>query len=141
MKVIFLEDDRVEEVSDGYARNYLIPKGLAVVATPQALVAAEKRREKRKKELEKKKEEMRALAEKISSLEVQLEVEAGEEGKLFGSVTSLDIVEALRKASGIELDKRKVELTDPIKTIGEYKVLVKLFPEVSATLKVKVSPK
>jgi len=141
MKVIFLEDDRVEEVSEGYARNYLIPRKLAVVATPQALAAAEKRKEAKRKELEKKREEMRALAEKLSSLEVLVEAEAGEEGKLFGAVTAADIVETLRKVSGIELDKRKVELGDPIKTVGEYKVSVKLFPEINATLKVKVSAK
>jgi large subunit ribosomal protein L9 len=136
-----LEDDRVEEVSEGYARNYLIPRKLAVLATPQALAAAEKRKEAKRKELEKRKEEMQALAERLSSLEILMEVEAGEEGKLFGSVTAADIVEALRKASGIELDKRKVELTDPIKTVGEYKVSVKLFPEVVASLKVKVLAK
>jgi len=141
MKVIFLEDDRVEEVSEGYARNYLIPRKLAVVATPQALAAAEKRKEAKRKELEKKKEKMRVLAEKLSSLEVLVEAEAGEEGKLFGAVTAADIVETLRKVSGIELDKRKVELGDPIKTVGEYKVSVKLFPEINATLKVKVSAK
>lgn len=139
MKVVFLEDDRVEEVSDGYARNYLLPRKLAILATLQAVASAEKRREKRKAELEERKTEMQALAEKLSALEVVVEADAGEGGKLFGSVTSADIAEAVQKISGTEIDRKKVELQEPIKVIGEYTVAVKLFQEVTATLKVKVS--
>lgn len=139
MKVIFLEDDRVEEVSDGYARNYLLPRKLAVSATPQALASAEKRREKRKAELEERKTEMQSLAEKLSALEVVVEMDAGEGGKLFGSVTTADIADAIKKASGTEIDKKRIEIQEPIKVVGEYTVPVKLFQEVTAALKLKVS--
>lgn len=141
MKVIFLEDDHIEDVSEGYARNYLIPRKLAVLATPQAIAAAEKRKEQRKAELEKKRSEMQSLAEKLSSVEVVIKVEAGEEGKLFGSVTASDIADACKKTSGIEIDKRKIVLPDPIKVIGDYNIPVKLFSDITASLKVKVSPK
>jgi large subunit ribosomal protein L9 len=141
MKVIFVEDDRIEAVSDGYARNYLLPNKLAMIATPAALAAAEKRREKRKQELEKRKAEMQALAEKLAALEIVVEADAGEGGKLFGSVTAADIAEAARKAGGVEIDKRKILLEEPIRTIGEYSVPLKLHPDVTAALKLKVSAK
>lgn len=141
MKVIFLEDDRVEEVSDGYARNYLLPRKLAVLATPGALAEVERRREEKKAELEKKRAEMQALAEKLSEAEVEIKVDAGEEGKLFGSVTSSDIAEAIKERVGVEVDKRKIEIEEPIKVLGEYKVQVKLFQDITAFLKVKVSAK
>lgn len=134
-----MEDDRVEEVSDGYARNYLLPRKLAVSATPQALASAEKRREKRKAELEERKTEMQSLAEKLSALEVVVEMDAGEGGKLFGSVTTADIADAIKKASGTEIDKKRIEIQEPIKVVGEYTVPVKLFQEVTAALKLKVS--
>jgi large subunit ribosomal protein L9 len=141
MKVIFVEDDRIEAVSDGYARNYLLPNKLAMIATPAALAAAEKRRGKRKEELEKRKAEMQALAEKLAALEIVVEADAGEGGKLFGSVTAADIAEAARKAGGVEIDRRKILLEEPIRTIGEYSVPLKLHPDVTAALKVKVSAK
>lgn len=141
MKVIFVEDDRIEAVSDGYARNYLLPNKLAMMATPAALAAAEKRRGKRKEELEKRKAEMQALAEKLAALEIVVEADAGEGGKLFGSVTAVDIAEAARKAGGVEIDRRKILLEEPIRTIGEYSVPLKLHPDVTAALKVKVSAK
>ena len=87
MKVIILEDDRVENVSDGYARNFLLPRGLAALATPAAIAAVEKRREKKQTEIEKKKQEMRASAEQLGALEVAITADVGEGGKLFGSTT------------------------------------------------------
>jgi len=141
MKVIFLEDDRIEAVSDGYARNYLLPRQLAILATASALAAAEKRREKKAAELEKQKGQMQALAEKLSALEIVVEADAGEGGKLFGSITSSDIAEAVKKKAGIELDKKKIELEEPLKTVGDYVVPVKLFQNINASLKIKVSAK
>jgi large subunit ribosomal protein L9 len=141
MKVIVLEDDRIENVSDGYARNYLLPRKLAILATPQAIASTEKRREKRKTELEQKRAEMRALAEKLEKLEIEISADAGEGGKLFGSITSADIAQAASQLSGAEIDKKKIELEEPIKVVGEHKVTLKLFSEVTAALKVKVSPK
>jgi len=141
MKVIFLEDDRIEDVSEGYARNYLLPRKEAVLATPPALASAEKRREKRKAELGKKRAEMQALADRLSESELEIKVDAGEEGKLFGSVTPGDIAEAAMKTLGIELDRKKIDLEESIKLVGEYTVTAKLFQDIAAKLKVKVSPK
>lgn len=141
MKVIFLEDDRIEDVSDGYARNFLLPNKLAVSASPAALKAAEKRREKRKTELEQRRGEMQALAEKLEALEIGIAADAGEGGKLFGSVTAADVAEAVKALSGIELDRRKIALHEAIKSLGDYSATVKLHPEVTATLKLKVTAK
>jgi len=141
MKVIFIEDDRIEAVSDGYARNYLLPRKLAILATASALAAAEKRREKKAAELEEQKGQMQVLAEKLSTLEIVVEADAGEGGKLFGSITSSDIVEAIKKKAGIELDKKKIELEEPLKMVGDYVVTVKLIQNINASLKVKVSAK
>lgn len=141
MKVIILEDERVENVSDGYARNYLLPRKLAVPATPQAIAAAEKRREKKKAEMEQKKAEMQQLADKLAALEIEIPADAGEEGKLFGSITAADIAEAVKKTAGIEIDKKKIDIADPIKALGAHQASVKLFAEVKATLKLKIYAK
>jgi len=141
MKVIFVEDDRVENVSEGYARNYLIPNRLVIAATGQALAAVEKRKDKKAAEVAGKRSEAEALAARLSEFEVEIKVDAGEGGKLFGSVTAAAIAEAVRKQAGIEIDRRKVELRDPIKNTGEYSVPVKLIQDVFAKLKLKVSPR
>jgi len=141
MKVIFLEDDRVEEVSDGYARNFLFPRKLAAPITASALAAAEKRKEKKKAEIEQRRAEMQTLADKLSALEILVEADAGEGGKLFGSVTSSDIAEAVKKSAGVDVDRKKIELNEPIKIVGDYIVPAKLFHEVTANLKIKVSAK
>ena len=139
MKVIILEDDRIENVADGYARNYLLPRKLAQAATPQAVAAVEKRKEKKKAEIERKKIETQAVAEKLSAAEIVIEADAGEGGKLFGSVTPADIAAAVKKTTGIEVDKRKIDLREPLKAAGDYAVTVKLFQDITATLKIKVS--
>jgi large subunit ribosomal protein L9 len=139
MKVIFTEDDRIEEVSDGYARNYLLPKKLAALATPGNLAAAERRKEERRAELEKKRLEQKELSEKLASQEITILADSGEGGKLFGSVTAADIADAVKKKTGIDLDKKKITLGEPIKMIGEYSVSVKLFQDISAKLKIKIS--
>jgi len=141
MKVIFVEDDRVENVSEGYARNYLIPNRLVIAATGQALAAVEKRKDKKAAEVAGKRSEAEALAARLSEFEVEIKVDAGEGGKLFGSVTAAAIAEAVRKQAGIEIDRRKVELRDPIKNTGDYSVPVKLIQDVFAKLKLKVSPR
>jgi large subunit ribosomal protein L9 len=144
MKVILREDveklgraGEVVKVADGYGRNYLIPRNLAVVADVRNLKALEHDRrviEARAKKLRKSAE---ALAEKISATALTLAAKAGEEGKLFGSVTSRDVAEALEKA-GVAVDRRHVLLPDPIKQVGEYKVKVRLaegiVPEVSVSV-------
>lgn len=141
MKVIFLEDDRIEDVSNGYARNYLFPNKLAIAATPDAVIAAGKRREKRKLQLDKRRAELQALADKLSALEINLSATAGEGGRLFGTITTTEIAQAIKQNSGIEIDKRKIELASPIKTTGEYPVRIKLFHEITAAPKVIVAAK
>lgn len=139
MKVIFLEDDRIEKVSEGYARNYLLPRRLAILATPKAEALVEKRKEKKQAEVEKKKTELRAVAEKLAAAEIVIMADAGEGGKLFGSITTADIVKAVKETLGVEIDKRKVIIVDSIKMIGDYKVQVKLFHDLFAPLAIKVA--
>lgn len=145
MKVILKADVKalgkkghVVDVSDGYARNFLFPKGLAIEATAGNLndLASKKANEERKKEKEK--QDAQALAAKLSSISVEVLVKTGEGGRLFGSITNKEIAEALKKAYGIELDKRKLELKEPIKALGTFTVHAKLHPEVSAQLQVHV---
>lgn len=141
MKVILFEDYSVQNVSDGYARNFLLPRGLAILATEKAIAAAGRKAVQKKVEIDKRRAEMQAVADKLSSLGIEIKVDAGEEGKLFGSVTSADIAKAVQQAAGLEIDKRKITLEAPIKAIGEHNVKIKLFSEVTASLIVKVSAK
>lgn len=148
MKVILRKDepklgeaDTLVNVSDGYARNYLFPRKIAVPATAAETAALEKRKEEREKERAKKRAEFEELARKLAALELSIEADVGDEGKLFGSVTSQDIASAVHKTANIEIDKKKIELADPIKIIGEYKVPIKLYRDVSADLRVKVIAK
>ncbi|MBR6472584.1 MAG: 50S ribosomal protein L9 [Firmicutes bacterium] len=144
MKVILLEDVRgsgkagdVVKVSDGYARNMLIPKGLAMEATPQNIKQLEKRKEAAQKKLAEEKAAASELAEKLKDVGIVIKTKAGENGKVFGSITSRDIAEAL-KNMGFEVDKKKIQLDSPIKNIGVTVVPIKLFSEVSAKVKVRV---
>jgi large subunit ribosomal protein L9 len=148
MKVVLRKDmsklgeaDSLVEVSDGYARNYLFPRKIAVPVTSAEVAALEKRRSEKEKKLAEKKSEFEELAKKLSSLEFSIPVDAGEGGKLFGSVTSQDIAAEVQKSANIEIDKKRIELADPIKALGEYSIPVKLFQDVTANLKVKIIPK
>jgi large subunit ribosomal protein L9 len=145
MKVILQENMEnlghigdVVKVAPGYARNYLIPKGIAMLANEKNTKALEHA----KRQLEYKKNKMLELAKgivaKIEGLVLNLVHSAGEEGKLFGAVTNMELAEQL-KAHGIEIDRKKIVLADPIKHTGEYSIPVKIHPEVTATLKVIVS--
>ena len=124
-------------VKDGFARNYLLPQGLALVATSANLkvIAVEKKKEAQR--LEKKKLQAQELAQKINASSCTITAKAGDDGKLFGSVTNQDIADAY-KAEGITLDKRKIELPENIKEVGVFKVVVKLHPEVAAEAKIWV---
>lgn len=128
------------EVKDGYARNFLIPQKLAMEATPAALRVLEKKKKEKAIREEKIKEECSLLAEKIAALSCTISVEAGEKDKLFGAVTAENIAEAL-SAEAIEIDKRKIELDEPIKKLGVYDVEIKLHPEVIAKTRVWVVKK
>lgn len=128
----------VVKVSDGYARNMLLPKGLAKEATEGNVRNLEKQKAIAAEKLEAQKEVAKKQAEEMSKITVVIKSKGGENGKLFGSITSKDIAEALEKQENIKVDKKKIELPSPIKQTGDTEVTVKLFPEVSATLKVTV---
>ncbi|MFH1684369.1 MAG: 50S ribosomal protein L9 [Candidatus Margulisiibacteriota bacterium] len=135
------EEDSLVDVSAGYARNYLLPKKLAGPATVATLKALEKRQAERKKGMEAKRAELEELAKKLSSIEVLITADAGEGGKLFGSVTSQDIAAEASKLAGVDIDKRKIELDEPLKALGEYSVPIKLYQDIAAKIKVKVVSK
>ena len=145
MKVILLQDikgkgkkGQMLELSDGYARNFLLPRKLAVEATPDAIntmrmndkAAAEKAAKERAEALE--------ISKKLRELTVTVTAKGGGAGKLFGSVTSQEIADALKAKSGITLDKRKIVLSDPIKNVGTYTVQCKLGYEITTPLTVKI---
>jgi large subunit ribosomal protein L9 len=144
MQVILREDIEklgkigdLVKVSDGYARNFLVPRKKAIEATPKNLHAMEHAKKMVADRIRKLKKEATVEADRIKGLSVVIKAKAGEEGKLFGSVTSMDIAEAI-KAQGIELDKRKIVLEEPIKRLGEFTVSVKLHTDVVADVKVSV---
>lgn len=144
MQVILREDvDKLGKIGDtvkvrdGYARNYLIPMKKAIEATPKNLRALEHAKKMVADRLRRLKKEAATLADSIKGLSVTIKAKAGEEGKLFGSVTSMDIAEAV-KARGLDIDKRKILLDEPIKRLGEYTVKVKLHPDVAADIAVTV---
>ncbi len=126
-------------VAEGYARNFLLPRGLAIMATAGNLKRIEALRKKREAALAAKREEATTLAEKLAKITCTISVPVGADGKLFGSVTAADIAERL-KANGLEIDRKKLVLEHPLKHIGEVEVDVKLSPEVTAKLKVNVTP-
>ena len=145
MKVILLQDvkgkgkkGQMLEVSDGYARNFMLPRKLAIEATTDAVntmrmndkAAAEKAARERAEALE--------ISRKLREMTVVVTAKGGGAGKLFGSVTNQEIADALAKASGIKLDKRKIVISDPIKNVGTYTVTCKLGYEITAPLTVKI---
>ena len=146
MKVILLEDVRgsgksgeVVKVSDGYARNMLIPRGLAMEATPQNLKQLEKKKEAMAKKFAEDKASALEMKKSLEEATVNVKTKAGENGKVFGSVTSKDIADALKEL-GYEIDKKKIQLDAPIKTTGITEVTIKLFTEVAGKVKVNVIP-
>lgn len=129
----------VVKVSDGYARNMLIPRGMAKEATEGNVKNLEKQKEIAAEKKAEQKAAAEALAEKIGALTVTIQTKGGEGGRLFGSITSKDIAQALEDQHKIKVDKKKVVLDSPIKQMGDFTVPIKLFPEVAADLKVKVT--
>jgi large subunit ribosomal protein L9 len=145
MKVILKEDvdnlgviGTIVDVKNGYGRNYLIPRDLAVEANPNNIKEFEHQKKAILVKAKKVIRSMEDLAAKISKIAVTIEAKAGEEDKLFGSVTSKDIAEAIA-AQGVEVDKRKIVLEEPIKRLGSYDVTVKVHPDVTASVKVEVT--
>jgi large subunit ribosomal protein L9 len=145
MKVILLEDvkslgkrGQIVNVSDGYARNMLIPKKLGAEATPKNLNDLKLQKAHEEKVAKENLEAARAFAEKISASQVTVAIKTGEGGKAFGSVSAKEIAEAAKDQLGFELDKKKLVLEGPIKELGVFHVAVKLHPQVTAQLKVQV---
>ena len=128
----------VVKVSDGYARNMLIPKGLATEATQGNIRHLEKKKAIEAERKAEEKAEAKEMAKKISELSVNIKTKAGEGGKIFGSITSKDISDALKKQHNIDVDKKKIQLSSPIKQTGEVSVEIKLYFKVSAKLTVKI---
>ena len=128
----------VIKVAEGYGRNYLLPRGLAVPITEANKALIVRERKKHEAQLSKEKAESEALAQRIGGLRFIAPRKVGEHDVLYGSVTSGDVAEFLR-AKGIEIDKRKVLLDEPVKRLGDHEVKIKLHPDVTATMKVLVS--
>ena len=146
MKVILTEEIRglgergdIVTVKDGYARNFLLPKNLAREATPGNLKAIEHERKKWALLAQQEKDAAQKAADKVKGLKVQIQKRVGEHGQLFGSVTANEIADALVER-GIEVDKRRIELAHPIKTIGVHDVEVRLHRDVNAHIQVDVQP-
>ena len=129
----------VVKVSDGYARNMLIPKGIATEATEGNVRNLEKQKAIKEENRQKELAEARALADKIAQLKVTILTKSGEGGRLFGSITSKDIADALTDQHKITIDKRKFVLENPIKHTGDFEIDIKIYPEVVAKLKVTVA--
>ncbi|MCG8344683.1 MAG: 50S ribosomal protein L9 [Chlorobiales bacterium] len=144
MKIILKQDivtlgdaGDVVDVKNGYANNYLIPQGMALRATEGKLKALETERKQQARKIDQQRAAAREMAAKLQQLNLKVSAKAGESGKLFGTVTSGDIAEAL-KNEGVTLDRRKISLDAPIKALGNYEAGVKLFMDVTAILKVTV---
>lgn len=146
MDVILLKDvkgtgkaGQIVKVSDGYARNMLFPRGLAKEATQGNVKTLERQKEAAAEKRAAQKAEAQEQAKKLEEVTLIIKAKGGDNGKLFGSITTKDIAEALEKQEKIKVDKKKIVLNNPIKTTGEKEVVVKLFEEVSAKLKVTVT--
>lgn len=145
MKVIFIKDMKgqgkkgeVKEVSEGYAANFLFPRGVARPATDGNMKTLEQQHASEQKRKQQEKEEAVALGKQLEEMTVTVKAKSGEGGRLFGAITSKQIAETLA-AQKIKIDKRKIELSEPIRHLGVTQVPVKLHPEVKATLKVQIT--
>jgi len=145
MEVILMQDVKalgkkgeIVKVNDGYARNFILPKKLGMEATKQNLHELSTQKAAEEKKLRELLEEARNYAKKLEGLTIKVKIKAGEGGKTFGSVSTKEIAAAAKEQFGLELDKKKLLLNDPIKNAGSYTVPVKLHPQVTAEMNVKV---
>lgn len=146
MKVILQQEVKklgkkgdIIEVSEGYARNYLLPQKLAIPATSTNVNTAIQQKDAEIRKNQRLADEAKLHAAQLAKLSVTVAVKTGEGGKLFGSVTSKDIADALKEQHNIEMDKRKIELKDSIKALGTYPVVIRLHPEITAQIQVIVT--
>ena len=148
MRVIWCTDvkgqgkkDQIVEVSDGYARNFLFPKKLAVPADSKAINDIKNKEAAKQHKVDVEISDAKALAKKLEDIVVVFEYAAGPDKKLYGSVTAKDISEELKKKYGIDIDKRRITLAEPIKSFGDFKADVKLYTDISGKINVKVTSK
>ena len=148
MKVLLLQDvkgkgkkDTIVDVSDGYARNFLLPKGVAVEADAKIMNDYKNKQAAKKYHEDMEKKAARETAEKLAGIVIKIFATSGSDGRFYGSVTSKEIAEELEKQHSISVDKRKIVLADPIKAFGSYTLDVKLYPEISGKLNVIVTQK
>lgn len=144
MKVILKEDvkniggmGQIVDVADGFARNYLVPRGLAAEANVKNIRSLEHEKTIIQEKAKKIKNQAQVLSDKVSNLTIIIKAKAGEEGKLFGAVTTMDIAEQM-KNEGVDIDKKKIVLDEPIKRVGSYSVSIKLHPSVATLVNVQV---
>jgi len=145
MKVILLQDEKklgkkgdIVEVSEGYARNFVLPKKIGVEATPKNLNDLKLQKSNEVKVAQEQLDAAKAMADLLATKEVIVKIKAGENGRTFGSVSTKEIGQALKTQTGIEVDKKKLVLPEAIKSFGVYEVPIKLHPKVTGTVKVKV---
>ncbi|HYA00053.1 MAG TPA: 50S ribosomal protein L9 [Candidatus Binatia bacterium] len=148
MKVMFVKEvtgtaraGEVKEVSPGYARNYLLPNKLAIAADERVIAQLRQREEAARRRAEKALHDARELSARLRKLTVTIYAKTGEAGRLFGSVTNADIAQQLKREAGVEIDKRKITVEPPIKSLGPHEVEIELHPEVTETLRVVVAAK
>ena len=148
MKVLLLADvkgqgkkDQIVEVSDGYARNFLFPKKLAIAADAKSLNEVKNKEAAKQHKIDTERAEAKRIAEKLASINLVLEYATGGDKKLYGAVTNKDIADKLKSDYNIEIDKRKIVLSENVKTFGEFSADVKLYTDVSAKIKFTVARK
>ncbi len=144
MKVIFLKDapkgkrGEVKEVADGYARNFLLPKGLALPATPSAIKAAKVLSDEKAESQARQREELGRIAQELEGKELHFKAKAGAKGRLHGAITTASIADELSRLTGFEIDKKKVELEEPLHHVGSYDVMINLGTGAEAKIKVVI---
>ena len=145
MKIILLKDEKklgkkgdIIEANDGFARNYILPQKIGVEATAKNLNDLKLHKANDDKIAEKHLQDAKELAQKLAEQKVTLAIKAGEGGRTFGAISSKEIAEKLKEQCDIEVDKKKIQIADPIKTVGFFEVRIKLHPQVTGTLKVEV---
>ena len=145
MKVILLQDvdglgkiGELKDVANGYARNYLLPKKLAAGATPQLMANYQQHIAAEQRKIEKQNEQNRQVAERLGSVTLTFKARVGSQGRLYGSITSQDIAAGLRESEGIQIDRRTIDLHDPIRTLGTYHVPVKIAQKLAPEITVNV---
>jgi len=146
MKVILLQDvkgvgkkDQMIEAADGYVRNFLLPKKLAVEATKANIASLESKKKSAEQQRVKELEDARAMKAMLESKTIKISQKTGEGGRLFGSVTNKEVAQALKDQENIEIDRKKITITDAIKKVGEYHAEIKLHTDVAAKLKLEIS--